>query len=517
MKHIVVIDGGTQNIKAFIFDENGTEVHAESSPVNPCFAVQPDFSELDAAAYLEITQAVTRAAVHNSRVPLDRLAAVAITTHRSTIVPVDQRGIPIRPAITWLDERKTEGLRMPGGPIVSLALRVAGMAERLREYQRRSKFNWLRRHEPENYARTFKFLTISSHIFHSLSGDFKDCSSMIVGLFPIDLKGLRWHSWQVVYDVLGVDRGRLPELVSPVDIAGAVSEEGARRFGIPKGLPVIIGAGDKQSELLGAGVTTGDLAAISYGTAAVIELLSDKYITHPRMEFFTWGAAMPGHWALEGFVGRGYWMVSWFKRQFGRREEDEALKLGITPEALLDRQTADIPPGSMGLLVHPYWHPRENDPLSKGAIIGFSGEHTRAHVYRAIIEGIAYELRRLGELIARRSGSSITQLRVGGGGSRSDEVMQITADVFGLPVMRMHTDNLSALGAAIDAAVALGIHDGFPQAVERMVRIKRAFQPIAENADIYDRLFREVYVNIYAALSPLHSRIAQITNYPKLR
>jgi sugar (pentulose or hexulose) kinase len=94
MKHIVVIDGGTQNIKAFIFDENGNEVHAESSPVNPCFAVQPDFSELDAAAYLEITQAVTRAAVHNSRVPPDTLAAVAITTHRSTIVPVDQRGIP---------------------------------------------------------------------------------------------------------------------------------------------------------------------------------------------------------------------------------------------------------------------------------------------------------------------------------------------------------------------------------------------------------------------------------------
>jgi sugar (pentulose or hexulose) kinase len=189
----------------------------------------------------------------------------------------------------------------------------------------------------------------------------------------------------------------------------------------------------------------------------------------------------------------------------------------VPPEAVLDKQLTDIPPGSMGLLVQPYWHPRENDPLSKGAMIGFSGEHTRKHVYRSIIEGIAYELRRLGELMVKRSGNAISELRVGGGGSQSDEIMQITADVFGLPAMRMHTSNLAALGAAIDAAVALGIHKGFPEAVERMVRVKTTFQPVNENVRIYDRLFREVYVKMYPALSPLHNRIAEITNYPRLR
>jgi sugar (pentulose or hexulose) kinase len=517
MKHFIVIDGGTQNIKAFVFDENGNEVHGESSPVTPYFAVQPDFAEQDAEAYLQITQKVTRSAVQNSHVPADTLSAIAITTHRSTIVPVDEGGKPVRPAITWLDERKTEGLKLPGGPVMSLAFKAAGMKEKLKEYQRRSKFNWLKRYEPENYARTFKFLTISSHIFHSLTGEFKDCSSMIVGLFPIDLKGLQWHPWKVVYEIFGVERDKLPPLVSPIEIAGTVSEEGARRFGVPQGLPVIIGAGDKQSELLGAGVTSSGIAEISYGTAAVIELLSDKYVTHRKMDFFTWGAAIPKHWALEGFVGRGYWMVSWFKREFGKCEEDEASRLGVTTEVVLDKQLNDIPPGSMGLLVQPYWHPRENDPLSKGAMIGFSGEHTRKHVYRAIIEGIAYELRRLGELIEKRTGNKITELRVGGGGSRSDEVMQITADVFGLPARRMHTSNLSALGAAIDATMALGIYKSFPEAVERMVRVKAAFEPRDENARIYDRLFREVYVKMYPALSPLHRKIAEITNYPRLR
>src|SRR5512136_3384860 len=129
VRHFIVIDGGTQNIKAFIFDENGNEVHGESSPVTPYFAVQPDFAEQDAAAYLQIAQEMTRRAVQNSRVPVHTIAGVAITTHRSTIVPVDQNGNPVRSAITWLDERKTEGLKLPGGPVMALDFKVARMQE----------------------------------------------------------------------------------------------------------------------------------------------------------------------------------------------------------------------------------------------------------------------------------------------------------------------------------------------------------------------------------------------------
>lgn len=514
MKYFIVIDGGTQNIKAFIIDENGNEVSSQAQPVSPYFSTQPDFAEQDAEEYLRITQSVTKKAVDNSRVPRHELVAVAITTHRNTLVPVDESGRPVRPAITWLDERKTPGLKLPGGPFMSLALGLAGMAPKLKEYQRRSKCNWLREYEPESYNRTRMFLTISSYIFHALTGEFKDCSS-IVGLLPIDFKKLQWHPWKIVYQIIGVERDKLPPLVSPAEIAGRVSGKGARDFGVPEGLPVIIGAGDKQSELLGAGVTSGDVAEISYGTAAVIELLSSKYVTHPEMDFYTFGAAIPKHWVFEGFVGRGYWMVSWFRREFAKHEEEEAAKLGIEPEQLLNKRMEEIQPGSMGLILQPYWHPRENDPLSKGAIIGFSGEHTRLHIYKAVVEGIAYELRRLAEIIEKRSGSRIKELRLGGGGSKSDEVMQITADVFGLPARRLHTSNLAALGVAIDAAVALSIYQDFPEAVAHMVRVKETFTPREENANTYDRLFNEVYKKLYPALSPLHSKIARITGYPK--
>jgi len=523
MKYFVVIDGGTQNIKAFIFDEKGNEVYGAGVPVNPYSSPQPNFAEQDAETYLRIAQEVTKSVVEKSGVPKDQLIALAITSHRSTIVPVDKDGRPVRPAITWLDERKTEGLRLPGSPLLKVAFRVSGMSTKLKEYQRRSKFNWLKKYEPESYNRTHVFLTISSYIFHSLSNEFKDCSSMIVGLFPVDLKGLQWHPWKVVYEVFGVERDKLPPLVSPTEIAGRVSEDGARRFGVPQGLPIIIGAGDKQSELLGAGVVGPNIAEISYGTAAVIEMFSSKYVTDPKMDFFTWGSAIPKHWALEGFIGRGYWMVSWFRREFAKHVEEEAKRLGISPETLkspeelLDMEMAKIPAGSMGLILQPYWHPLENDPLSKGAIIGFSGEHTRAHVYRAIIEGIAYELRRLGEIIQKRSGSKVKELRVGGGGSKSDEVMQITADVFNLPTCRMHTGNLAALGAAMDAAVAQNIYSSFAEAAANMVRVKKTFIPRHENVVIYDKLFNGVYKKLYPALTPLHYKIAEITGYPKVK
>ena len=226
MRYFVVIDGGTQNIKAFIFDEKGNELYGEGIPVNPYSAPQPNFAEQDAETYLRIAQEVTKSVVEKSGVPGDQLVALAITSHRSTIVPVDKVGRPVRPAITWLDERKTQGLKLPGSPLLSLAFRVSGMSTKLKEYQRRSKFNWLKKYEPESYNRTHVFLTISSYIFHALTNEFKDCSSMIVGLFPIDLKKLQWHPWKVVYEVFGVERDKLPPLVSPTEIAGRVAIDG---------------------------------------------------------------------------------------------------------------------------------------------------------------------------------------------------------------------------------------------------------------------------------------------------
>jgi sugar (pentulose or hexulose) kinase len=170
----------------------------------------------------------------------------------------------------------------------------------------------------------------------------------------------------------------------------------------------------------------------------------------------------------------------------------------------------------MGLMLQPYWSPgvKMPGPEAKGAVIGFGDVHTRGHLYRSILEGLAYALREGAERSQKRSGVPITSLRVAGGGSQSDAAMQITADVFGLPAARPHVYEASGLGAAIDVAVALGVHPDFATAVGAMCRVGEVFDPEPRNRALYDRLYREVYLNLYRRLRPLYERIRDITGYP---
>jgi sugar (pentulose or hexulose) kinase len=188
----------------------------------------------------------------------------------------------------------------------------------------------------------------------------------------------------------------------------------------------------------------------------------------------------------------------------------------VDAEALFDDLVAATPPGSMGLVLQPYWSPgvRIPGPEAKGAAIGFGDVHTRAHLYRAVVEGLAFALREGRERTERRTKVPITALRVAGGGSRSDRVVQIAADVFGVPVGRPHTFETSGLGAAIDAAVGLGIHPSFDAAVGAMTRLVETRDPDPEAAELYDALYRRVYRRMYERLQPLYEEIRAITGYP---
>ncbi|HSB36769.1 MAG TPA: FGGY-family carbohydrate kinase, partial [Thermoanaerobaculia bacterium] len=171
---------------------------------------------------------------------------------------------------------------------------------------------------------------------------------------------------------------------------------------------------------------------------------------------------------------------------------------------------------SMGLVLQPYWSPGVKVPgrEAKGAVIGFGDVHTRAHLYRAILEGLAYALRDGKERCERRSGVPVTELRVAGGGSQSEAALQITADVFGLPVGRPHVYEASGLGAAVDAAVGLGLHPDFGSAVTSMTRVGRVFTPDPGTSALYGELYSRVYRRMYARLKPLYDEIRAVTGYP---
>lgn len=209
-------------------------------------------------------------------------------------------------------------------------------------------------------------------------------------------------------------------------------------------------------------------------------------------------------------------MVSWFKEEFAHLEKTLAAEKRIAVEALFEELIHDIPAGSLGLMLQPYWAPglKVPGPEAKGAIIGWGDAHTRAHMYRAILEGLVYALREGGERIEKRSRQPIKSLLISGGGSQSDTAMQIAADVFGKPAVRPHLFETSALGAAIDGAVGVGLYSDFDSAVQAMTRPGKTFEPISQNHQIYDELYTRVYKKMYAKLQHFYKEIRDITGYP---
>jgi sugar (pentulose or hexulose) kinase len=184
----------------------------------------------------------------------------------------------------------------------------------------------------------------------------------------------------------------------------------------------------------------------------------------------------------------------------------------VSPESLFDQLLAEVPAGSDGLMLQPYWSPSNGDgPETRGAIIGFTESHTRAHLYRAMIEGLTYALRESKELLEKRSGKSITRLVVSGGGSQSDQIMQITADIFGMPVFRPHTFETSSLGAAISSAVGVGIYPDFTSAVVNMTHQGDCFEPITTHQVTYNKLYHQVYKKMYRQLKPSYEALHQIS------
>jgi sugar (pentulose or hexulose) kinase len=513
--YLLAIDNGTQSVRALLFDLDGNLVGKGKVPLEAYYSSQPGWAEQDPDYYWDSLGEACRLLWESVDIDRSLIRGVSLTTQRGTLINVDEQGRPLRPAILWLDQRQAEVQGRIKGPWGWLfkALRLQGTVDHFRA---QAEANWVAQNQPELWARTHKVLLLSGFLSHRLCGRFVDSVACQVAYLPFDYKRLHWaapRDWK--WQSMPVRRAHLPELFKPGERLGSITAEASRHTGIPQGLPLIAAGADKACEVIGAGGVEPSTACLSYGTTATINTTRRKYLeTIPLIPPYP--AAIPDHFNTEVMIYRGFWMVSWFKQEFGLREMQRAKELDVEPEALFDELVNTVPPGSMGLMLQPYWSPGIREPglEAKGSIIGFGDVHTRAHIYRAILEGLAYALRQGKEQIEKRSGTSITRLRVSGGGSQSDAAMQLTADIFGLPAERPHVYETSGLGAAIDCAVGLGLHPDFPTAIRAMTRVGRVFQPDPQARLTYERLYREVYQGMYKQLRPLYRKIREITGYP---
>lgn len=512
--YLLAIDNGTQSIRALIFDQFGTEMAKARVAIEPYFSTHASFAEQHADYYWQKLGEACQQLWQSSAIKPSQIAGVSLTTQRYTMICLDKDKQPLRPAIVWMDYRRGETNKLG---LLDPLTKMVGMGELVKDAQQKARCNWLAHHEPDIWAKTAHYVNLSAYLTYKLTGQLADSCGQTLGYIPYDYKAQKWMKPQdFKWRLFSCKIEQMPKLVSPGERLGHISAEAAAATGMIEGTPMIAAASDKACETLGSAGLSTDTACLSFGTTATINTTSTDYIeVIKHMPSYT--AAVPNYYNHEYMIYRGFWMVSWFKEQFAHYEQQLAKHQGIDTEHLLDQAVQDIPAGSMGLIMQPYWSPGVRHPgfEGKGALIGFGDIHTRAHVYRAILEGLAYELKLGFDTIEKRTGKPIKHLRVSGGGSQSDAAMQLTADIFAMPAYRPHTYEASGLGAAINCAVGLGIYPDYETASAAMTHIGDEFLPIAANVKLYKRLYNEVYLKMYDRLKPLYQSIQEITGYPE--
>jgi sugar (pentulose or hexulose) kinase len=515
---ILSIDCGTQSIRAILFSLEGEIIDKEQILYEPYFSKNPGWAEQNPEIYWESLYKATNVLKKRSPEYFKKIKGVGVTTLRSTMVNVDKDGKALRPSMIWLDQRTADNVYKPNFALKTV-FKTIGISETLQKMERKGHCNWIRQNEPEIWENTHKYLQVSGYLNHKLTGEFTDSVASQIGYIPFDYKKQKWANPKEIFEISSklypIEKEKLPKLINPGEKVGIVTKEASVLTGIPFGIPVIACGSDKGCETLGMGVTDTKMVSLSFGTTATVQTTTQKYI-EPIQFFPAYPSVIPKSWNPEIEIFRGFWMISWFKNEFALKEVQEAAKKNIPVEEVLNKLLHDSPAGAMGLIVQPYWSPGLGEKNAKGAMIGFGDVHKKEHIYRAVIEGLAYGLLDGMHRLEKRGNLKFEKLAVSGGASQSDEICQIVADVFNMHLVRGKTYETSGLGAAIITAFGIDEFSSLNEAVNNMVNYADVFKPKAENTKIYKALYEEVYLKMYKNLEPLYKKIREITNYPEI-
>ena len=491
---VVAVDCSTTAAKAVIHDEAGRVV---AQAVRPLRTLQPRpaWHEQDAEQWWVATQGAVAEAVAALADP-GLVHALCLTHQRESFVCLDGAGRPLRPAILWLDGRAHEQIAQFGSSRVhELSGKPPDTTPAI------YKLAWLARHEPAVLRDAVHVGDVQAYLAWRLTGRWATSygSADTLGLF--DLQAMDWSP--ELLDVAGVRQGQLPELVPAGELLGTVSAQVARSLGLPGPVPLVAGIGDGQAAGLGLGATAPGVAYLNLGTSMVLGVQSERYLWDPA--FRTLAGIRPGTYTLETVLNAAAYVATWCREQFG--ESGAQAVAGADMEAAAAR----LPIGAEGLLTLPYWNAAQTpywDPLARGATIGWHGRHTRAHLYRSILEGVGFELRLHLERLEEVSGQRIDSIRAVGGGARSPLWIQILTDVIQRPVRVCADPEVSAAGAAALARrfLDLEVHESWED-TPADPPLGREVLPDPSTAAGYDALF-VVYRGIYPALRGLFPGLA---------
>ncbi|MCA1615477.1 MAG: xylulokinase [Acidobacteria bacterium] len=497
------IDVGTGGTRAVVVDEGGAVVASATSEHAPFASPQTGWAEQDARDWWRAAAEAVRAVLSKQGISAEEIACVGFSGQMHGATLLDERGEVLRPALIWCDQRTDAQCRA--------LTRLVG-AERLIELVSNpaltnftlTKMLWVREQEPGLWARVRTVLLPKDYVRLRLTGERATDVADASGTLLFDVARRRWS--REMLDAVELDAGLLPPAFESPEITGRVSAEGSAATGLREGTPVVAGAGDQAAGAVGMGIVRPGAVSATIGTSGVVFAATDRPALDRGGRVHTFCHAVPGRWHVMGVTQAAGLSLRWFRDTFGvggaaagRDEED--------PYDLLSADAATAPPGSDGLLWAPYLMGERTphlDPHARAALVGLTASHTRAHVVRAILEGVAFSLRDTLTIFGEMD-VPVETIRLGGGGARSGVWRQIQADVYGREVELVEADEGAAYGAALLAGVGGGAWGSVEEACAASVRVRERVAPRAETARLMDERY-EAFRKLYPALRQVNRR-----------
>jgi len=509
MGYLIGIDVGTTGVKTLLIDEGGATI-ASAFAEYPLHSPYPAWAEQDPEDWWRATCRTIREVLQNSSINPSQLAGVSFSGQMHGSVFLDSNGEVIRPCILWCDQRTAKQCE-------EIIERVG--QERLTELTCNTalagftapKVLWLKEEEPENYARVRWLILPKDYVRYRLTGEILMEVSDAAGTLLFDVKQRRW-SYELL-EILDIDKSILPEWVESIDIAGKITPEAARITGLPEGLPVVAGGADNTCGAIGCGVVVQGRGLVSIGTSGVVFCPVESVKYDPLQRIHSFCHSVPNMWYLMGCMLMAGGSFRWFRDALGDREVEEAKKHGVDPYELLIDEAKGAPPGSEGLIFLPYLMGERSphgDPNARGVFFGLTTRHSKAHLIRAVLEGVIFGLRDSLEVM-RELGVEINELRATGGGAKSPFWRQIQADILNAPILTVNATEGPAFGAALIAGVGVGLYPNLLEACERTIKVVDKTTPIPENAELYNAYY-EVFRQLYPSLKENFRRIVDTTN-----
>lgn len=464
-KYIIGVDNGSQSTKVYIFNSQGDAIISASRPLRPMVAREPGYVEHPDDDLWDSIKATCKELMSKFEGDPKKIVGLGLCTIRCCRVFMKNNGTLAAPVMSWMDVRSYT--KYEDSPKIAYTCPTTG------------------------------------YISHRLTGRFVDtAANAFQWQFPVDTDTWDWSTDDEYFNSFNIPREKLLNLQLPGSILGYITANAAKETGLPEGVPVVATANDKAVEALGSGLLYDNTSMISLGTYIASMVTGKQNVKNPQ-NFWVNLACMPHRYLYESNgIRRGMWHISWIRDLIGEDYAKRAKLEGKIAEQLLEEDACLVPPGSDGLLTIPDWLAPADQLHRKGVMIGFDERHGRGHMYRSIIEGIAFTLKTEYDKMLDELGIYPKKIIISGGGSNSDMTMQIYADMYGVATVRNKMNGAAALGAAMCAAVATNVYDSFEQAATGMVHGAQEFQPNPANHAFYNNVHKEVFLKLSDLLEP---------------